>query len=97
MRARVVIVRIQPGKADEAANLYRDSVVPAGQQQQGFEGALLLVDPDTGKGLSVTMWESEAAMERSEDSGYFKEQLAKFGELFAEPPRAEHYEVRVRA
>ena len=97
MRARVVIVRIQPDKADEAANLFRDSVVPAGQQQQGFEGALLLVDPDTGKALSVTMWESEAAMERSEDSGYIKEQLAKFGELFAELPRAEHYEVRVRA
>jgi heme-degrading monooxygenase HmoA len=46
--------------------------------------------------MSVTMWESEAAMERSEDSGYLKEQLAKFGSLFAEPPRAEHYEVRVQ-
>ena len=97
MRARVVMVRIQPDKTDEAADLYRDSVVPAGQQQPGFQGTLLLVDPDTGKGISVTMWESEAAMERSEDSGYLKEQLAKFGSLFAEPPRAEHYEVRVQA
>ena len=97
MRARVVMVRTQPGKADETANLYRDSVVPAAKQQQGFKGALLLVDPDTGKGLSVTMWEDEATMERGEDSGYYKEQLAKFSGLFTEPPRAEHYEVRVQA
>jgi heme-degrading monooxygenase HmoA len=97
MRARVVMVRTQLGKADETANLYRDSVVPAAKQQPGFKGALLLVDPDTGKGLSVTMWEDEATMERGEDSGYYKEQLAKFGALFTEPPRAEHYEVRVQA
>jgi quinol monooxygenase YgiN len=97
MRARVVRVQTEPEQADEAADLFRDSVVPAAKQQPGFQGALLLVDPDTGKGLSVSMWADEAAMERSEDSGYFKEQLAKFGELFAEPPRAEHYEVRVRA
>jgi heme-degrading monooxygenase HmoA len=97
MRARVVRVQTEPEQADEAANLFRDAVVPAAKQQPGFEGALLLVDPDTGKGLSVTMWEDEATMERGEDSGYYKEQLAKFGALFTEPPRAEHYEVRVQA
>jgi quinol monooxygenase YgiN len=97
MRARVVRVQTEPEQADEAANLFRDSVVPAAKQQPGFKGALLLVDPDTGKGLAVSMWEDEAAMERSEDSGYLKEQLAKFSKLFTGPPRAQHYEVRVRA
>ncbi|MFQ6050638.1 MAG: antibiotic biosynthesis monooxygenase family protein [Candidatus Hydrothermarchaeota archaeon] len=96
MHARVVTVQIQPGKMEETISLYRDSVVPAAKQQQGFKGALLLTDSNTGKALSIVLWETEADMKVTEASGYFQEQIAKFAALFAAPPVTEHYEVRVQ-
>ena len=96
MYARVVNVQIQPGKTDEAINMYRDSVVPATKQQKGSKGILLLTDP-TGKGISIGLWETEADMKAGEASGYYQEQIAKFASVFAAPPVMEHYEVSVQA
>ena len=96
MHARVLITQFQPGKMDEAINLYRDSVVPAAKQQQGFKGALLLADRNTGKAISVAMWETEADMKAGEASGYLQEQIAKFSAIFAAPPTTERYEVSLQ-
>ncbi len=35
------------------------------EQVDGFEGAYFLVDRQSGKAMSVTLWESEAAMKES--------------------------------
>lgn len=96
MHARVVTVQIQPGKIDEATRIYRDSVVPAAKQQQGFRGALLLTMPESSKGISVTLWETEANLKATETSGFFNEQIAKFGAVFAVPPTRELAEVAVQ-
>ena len=96
MKARVVSVQIRPGKTDEAIALYRDSVVPAARKQKGFKGAFLLNNSDTGKALSLTLWETEADMTSGEASDYFKEQLAKFGAVFSAPPAREHYDISVQ-
>jgi len=96
MHARVVTVQIQPGKIDEAVSIYRDSVMPAAKQQKGFKGAFLLTDRNTGKGVSVALWETEADLKAGEASGYYQEQIAKFGGVFAGPPAREHYEVSVQ-
>ena len=97
MHARVVTVQIQPGKTEEAIRIFRESVVPAAKQQKGFKSIMLLTDPNTGKGVSVGLWESEADLMASETSGYFREQLGKFGGLFLAPPVREVYEVSVQA
>ena len=97
MHARVSTVQIQPGKTDEAINIYRDSVVPAAKQQKGSKGMLLLTDASTGKGISIALWETEADMKAGEASGYYQEQIAKFASVFAAPPVMEHYEVSVQA
>lgn len=97
MHARVVHVHIQRDKLDEAIRLFQESVVPAMKQQQGSREIFLLTDRSTGEGLSVSLWESEAAMTASESSGYLQEQLAKFREVFGQPPTTEHYEVSVQA
>jgi heme-degrading monooxygenase HmoA len=34
----------------------------------GFQGVYFLVDRQSGKGLSITLWESEEAMRASEDA-----------------------------
>ena len=96
MHARVVTIQTQPGKTEEAIRIYRDSVMPAAKEQKGFKSALLLTDPDTGKGVSVTLWETEADQKASEASGYFQQQIAKFGAVFAGPPVREAYVVSVQ-
>ena len=96
MYARLVTVQIQQGKVDEANNLYRDSVVPAAQQQKGFKGGFMLSDPNTGKGVSIALWETEDDMKASEKSGYLQEQIAKFAAVLAAPPTTEHFEVAVQ-
>jgi heme-degrading monooxygenase HmoA len=96
MNARVTFVQIVPGKLDEAVDLYRDSVVPAARQQKGYKGVYLLTDRNTGKGISMTLWETEADMLAGENSGYYQQQLAKFQDVFGVPPVREGYEVSVQ-
>ena len=97
MHVRAVTVQIQPGKTPEAIDIYKDSVVTAAKAQKGFQGAYLMTDASSGKGLSITVWETEADMEAGESSGYFQEQIGKFGGVFAGAPTREHYELSVDA
>ena len=97
MFARVVTVQTRPGKLEEAAGLFRDSVIPAAKQQAGFGGALLLTDAATGKAVSITLWASEADQQASETSGYLREQVGKVAALLAGPPVAEGFAVSAQA
>lgn len=96
MYARMTTMQPHPGMAGEAARIFRESVIPAALQQMGFRGALLLEDPSSGRGTSITLWETEADLTAGEESGYFKEQLAKFGPLMAGPPVREVLVVTAR-
>ncbi len=93
MYARVVTYQVQPGKWDELRSIVRDSVTPKLQQQPGYRGGLVFTDDRTGKGMLVSLWESEAALVASETGGYFQEQMAKFGGVFIMPPFREVFEV----
>ncbi len=97
MNARVTLVQTLPGKVDEAIKIYRDSVVPAARQQKGFKGLYLLTDRGASKGISITLWETEADMIAGENSGYYQQQLAKFKDVLAAPPVREAHEVSVQA
>jgi heme-degrading monooxygenase HmoA len=97
MFARVITVQTQPGKIDEAATLYRDSVIPAAKQQKGFSGAMLLTDAVTGKGISITLWETEADQKASEASGYVAQQLGKLAVVLAGPPARESFLVSAKS
>ena len=96
MYARVTTVQVHPDKVEETTSIYRDSVVPAAKAQQGFHAAYMLVDPATGKGMSITLWETVADLEANETSGFYQQQLAKFAPLFTAPPTRETYEVSVQ-
>jgi heme-degrading monooxygenase HmoA len=96
MYARLVTLQLAPETIDDAIELYRDSVMPAAQQEPGFKGGRLLVDRATSKAISVVLWATEAdILETGAGSAYFQEQIAKFGQLFTAPPVAEHYEIAV--
>ncbi len=94
MHVRAATVHIQPGKTQEAIDLYKDSVIPAAKAQKGFQGAYLMTDASSGKALSITIWESESDMLAGESSGgYYQQQIEKFASLMAGAPALEHYEL----
>lgn len=97
MYARVITVQIQPGRIEEANSIYHDSVIHAAKQQKGFKSAMLMTDPATGKGISVSMWESETDQKASETSGYLQQQLTKIGTVLAGPPVREGFVVDVHS
>jgi heme-degrading monooxygenase HmoA len=97
MYAGVVVVQILPGKMDEAIRIYEESVVPAAKEQRGYKAHILLTNRESGKGISIALWETEADMTATKTSGHYQEQLAKFKDIFAAPPVREDYEVSVQA
>ncbi len=96
MFSRLVTLQLQPGKTEEAVRLYRDSVIPAAKKQHGFKGALLLTDASTGKAISITEWETEADMKAGEASGYYQEQINKFGPMITSTPTREGFLVSLQ-
>jgi heme-degrading monooxygenase HmoA len=96
MHARVTHFQVLPGKFDEITGLWRNSVIPAAQDEKGFQGVLLLADRNTDKCIAITLWETEADMTMGEASGFYQQQLAKFKDVFGAPPVREHYEVVVQ-
>ena len=97
MFARLTIVQVAIDKLDLSKKLYEESVVPAAKSQKGYRGAYLLTDHKTGKGIFMTLWDSEEDAVSNEQSGYYKEPLSKFKEYFTAPPVREGYEVTVQA
>ena len=95
MHVRAVTVQIQPGKTQEAIDLFKESLVPALKAQKGFQGFYLMTDANSGKGLGISVWETEADMLAVESSGAYQEQVSKFGDVFAGAPALEHYELSV--
>jgi hypothetical protein len=69
MYARVATFESDPSTVDDAISLVRGEV-ESGETPQGLEGAkmLMLVNRETGKGLGVTLFESEDAMRRGDEA-----------------------------
>ena len=93
MYARAVTVSVNPEKLDDMLEIMRESVLPAAKSQQGFKGALVLGDRETGDEVSITFWDSETEMIAGGRSGYYQEQVAKFGAILTGQPVRKHYEV----
>jgi hypothetical protein len=69
MYARVATFEGDPGNLDVAIGRVR-AEVESGTPPPGLEGAklLMLVNRETGKGLGVTLFESEDAMRRGDEA-----------------------------
>ncbi len=69
MHARMSILEGPPHEIDEVLREIRDHVLPLLQQQDGFEGFITLEERQSGKLIGITFWESEQAMQASEEVG----------------------------
>jgi heme-degrading monooxygenase HmoA len=96
MYARLSQVRIQPAQVADATRLYQTTVIPALESQPGFMGAMLLTQPETGRGISITLWKSAEHETAGEVSGFYQSQLAQFAGMFTETPVRDVFEVAVQ-
>jgi heme-degrading monooxygenase HmoA len=69
MFARLTTLQGSPERADEAIRFIQETVLPQAKQQAGFQGGYWGLDRSTGKGIALTLWESEQAVRDSEPSG----------------------------
>ncbi len=93
MFARVTTVHVQLDKVAETTRIYNESILPAIRAANGNRGVFLLIDPATGVGLSITVWNTQAEGEAYDASGSYREQVAKAAPFFSAPPALATYEV----
>ncbi len=69
MHARIATFESDPANVDDAINMVR-AEVESGETPPGLEGAkmLMLVNRETGKGVGITLFESEEAMRRGDEA-----------------------------
>jgi len=97
MYARVITVDWKLEQIDEATRFFREEVATALKTQPGFANTRMLVDYATGKGLMVTIWQSEADLKASESNGFLKTQLTGLSQFFASTPTVDRYTICVNA
>jgi hypothetical protein len=92
MHARATLLEIDTMRigVDDAAALFDRDVLPGLAEQEDYAGAIVLATPD-GKGLILTLWDSEAAA--ADPAGFASGELDRFATLFRSPPGREYYRV----
>jgi len=69
-----------PEQIDEGLRYLREEILPTGKEDPGFKGLIALGDRQSGKALSITLWESEEAMRVSEEAANrLREESAEAG------------------
>jgi heme-degrading monooxygenase HmoA len=69
MHARMSTLDGLPDEMDEGLRDVKEHVLPQLQQQDGFKGFIALGNRNSGKLIGITFWESEQAMQASEEVG----------------------------
>jgi heme-degrading monooxygenase HmoA len=97
MYARVTHFQGSPERVDEGIQAFQKHATPAVQRQPGFQGAYVLIDRASGKGLAISFWDTEAALMASEAAvrAVREQSLQAFGGTAT--PTTERYDVAVQA
>ncbi len=92
MYSRVTLLEIDTLRTtvDDAVVMFEDRVLPRLREQDGYEGVVVLANPD-GKAMLVSVWEDEDAAHAS--AGFATTALEEFVTMFRSPPGREGYEV----
>ncbi len=68
MYARVTVVQGSPDRIEQGIDSFESAVLPAAKSVDGYKAAFLLADRKTGKGIGITLWESEEARRRGAEA-----------------------------
>jgi len=96
MVARVTLAEVDAVRmsVDDAIELFKQSVIPALHEQDGYEGVYVLLSPE-GKALVVTFWASDEAAAAGIEGGrsFYAEQIEKFVTIYRSQPGRHLYDV----
>jgi heme-degrading monooxygenase HmoA len=95
MYARVLRLTGSAEKIDDGIESYKSRVAPALRDQDGYGGARLMVNRETGAGMSITFWRDEEASRASFEAlaSIRAEASSRFGD---EAPESKGYEAVVQ-
>jgi heme-degrading monooxygenase HmoA len=68
MFARITRFDVRSERLREGRREIEEHVLPALEMQAGYGGVLLLADPESGKMISVTLWEDEQKMHATDEA-----------------------------
>jgi hypothetical protein len=71
MFARVTQLAVRPERLNQGHRAVEDHLIPALRMQAGYSGGLLLANPESGKMLSVTLWEDEQEMHATDEASHW--------------------------
>ena len=93
MHARVTRLEASADRLDEMTRQFEANTVAVLEGLDGYQGYVLLADRTNGLAMAVTYWESETAMQASDDAvAPERERAAQTAEA-ASGPTVERYEV----
>ena len=93
MFARVTTVAVQPDHVADVTRIYNESILPAVKAAAGNHGVYLLINPASGKGVSITLWENQADGDTYDSSGTYRQLVSMIAQYFAAPPSLDTYEL----
>ncbi|OGO32741.1 MAG: hypothetical protein A2Z29_07995 [Chloroflexi bacterium RBG_16_56_11] len=96
MFARVSALQGKPDQLEAGVRNYREQVVPSARKLTGFKGAYLLTDRNSGKFLSITLWDTEKNLQASATAADKLRANASKTIAASKPPVVEIYEVVVQ-
>ena len=64
MYARVTVVQGSPDKIERGIETFNREVLPTVKAVAGYKAAFLLADRKSGKGIGITLWESDEARQQ---------------------------------
>jgi heme-degrading monooxygenase HmoA len=96
MYARIITSQLKVGTLQEATSIWRQSIVPSLKNTKGFQGGYMTSDPNTGKGMVVTLWATQADASAMDSSGQYQQSIAQFANLLEFVPNLEQLEVMVQ-
>jgi heme-degrading monooxygenase HmoA len=95
MYARVTKIRFTPEMKAEVSSVAQ-GLAPILRRQRGFESLQVLTDPNSGEGIIVSFWETEADAEASEATSSYIGQMSMMSSFLHESLVPKTYEVSVK-
>ena len=94
--AQILQVALQPGTAQQVADLFRTEVGPALKQQPGYVTSRFLTNNETNRCLAVTLWDSEQHRDAADTSDSLQQALSHLQPCFDGLVTVDHYELAVQ-
>jgi hypothetical protein len=76
----------------DALQRFQELVLPELRNQPGYQG-IWVMETSEGKGVLLTLWQTEEAARASLESGFYDQQVEKFVMFTRQPPGRDHYRV----